>query len=585
MAIELAKVRRAVPFKVDRDRVDDSPGGGIGFTMLQWLVGNNNDVPPHWSRARDAFLRKLVYDNDALKTAVLTFTNKVVTIPFSIEAHDRSIARHVRSAANLESSLRRYSGSMSSSPIKGFEEAFKMFVKDYVTQDNGAFMQVLGEGPSDGPIVGAPTGVVHLDSALCTRTKDIQFPVKYLNAGMGSDNKEYKLHYTRVIEMANLPSSEYTLNGVGLCAVSCCIDAARELWDMYKYSQEMFGSRPPNQILYAKKGATKKNLDDMLLAWQMKMDQEQRHRFGGTLVVAPRMANQELELAIIKLSQMPENYIRKDATTINKSEIAAAFGLDLRDLAYTLGAPSRTGDAEVQDRKGRGKGVGEFIETFTKRMNEVYLNSDTHFINFDYLDDEQDEQQSVIRNARAQARERDLRSGITTIRVERELMLKSGEISRAEFEQMELQDGRLPEGLDVLLLFQSQDSEYKEWLDVGAADPTNVSKNEPTKILNDIHDQYIAVSQYIHEETNPLRRQKALQALAALDKLRTMYEEEGQKQDEQAALEEQNAAVAAGAQAKIAAKPAGSQAATARPATAAKPTALPVTKPVTPVPA
>lgn len=536
MPEEIVRVRRSVPFKVDRTIESSSPG--IGFTMLNWLVSGEGEVPPHWSIGRDKWLRQFVYNNGPLKTAVNTFVNKVATIPFSIRANDRSIVRHVRSASALESSLRRNSGSMSSSALKGFKQAFKMFTKDYLTQDNGAFMLVLGGGRSDGPIVGAPSGLLHLDSALCVRTKDLEYPVKYHNLGYGGDGKEYKIHYTRIIEMVNLPSSEVDLNGVGLCAVSCCIEAAQELWDIYRYSQEMFGSRPPNQILFAKKGATKKNLDDMIEAWHLKMQNEQRHRFGGTMVAAPRMGNQELDLGIINLSKMPENYNRRDITTINKSEIAAAFGLDLRDLAYTLGAPSRTGDAEVQDRKGRGKGVGEFVETFSERFNEVFLNAEIHTCAFDYLDDEQDEQQATIRDLRSQARERDLRSGVTTIRIERELMLGSGEITREEFEQMELMDGRLPEGLDVLLLFQSQDADFASWLDIGVDDPTNIAANDAQVMADAIHAKYIEVSEYVHGETNPLRRRKALQALAALDKLRSMYQvPEGQMLDEQTTLE------------------------------------------------
>lgn len=536
MAEEIVKVRRSVPFKVDR--TIENGGPGIGFAMFQWVVSGANEVPPYWSMGRDKWLRQFVYDNGPLKTAVNTFVNKVATIPLSVQAKDRSMMRHVRSAQMLEQSLRRNSGSMSSSPLKGFKQAFKMFTKDYLTQDNGAFMLVLGQGRADGPIVGPPSGLLHLDSACCVRTKDAEFPVKYHNIGLGGDSKDYKIHYTRLIEMVNLPSSEVVLNGVGLCAVSCCIEAAQELWDIYRYSQEMFGSRPPNQILYAKKGATTKNLNDMIEAWQIKLNNEQRHRFGGTMVAAPRMGNQELDLEILKLSVMPENYNRRDITTINKSEIAAAFGLDLRDLAYVLGAPSRTGDAEVQDRKGRGKGVGEFIETFVERFEEVYLNKEIHAVAFDYLDDEQDEQQATIRNFRSQARERDLRSGVTTIRAEREIMLNLGEISREVFEQMELLDGRLPEGLDVLLLFQSQDGDFSIWLDLGVSDPTNIAANDPQMMADAIHAKFVEVSEYVHGETNLTRRRKAFQALAALDKLRSMYQlPEGQMIDEQATLE------------------------------------------------
>lgn len=524
MANEIQEAVLAVPFPVDRGIAKaDEPG--LGFAILQWMPGTSVDAPPYWSRARDKWLRALVDANDPIKAITNTWINKIVTVPWSVQAHDRSIDRHVKSARTIEASFRRNSGSMSSSPIKGFKEAMKMFWQDYLTQDNGAFAVIMGDGPPDGPIVGAPFGLLHLDSALCTRTKDPEFPVKYLNAGNGGDSTEYKIHYTRVIEMANMPSAQVNLNGVGRCAVSCCINPAQELLDIYKYSSEMFGSRPPRQILYAEEGATVSTIEQAILHWHMKLDNEQRSHFGGTLIAAPGKTGQKLVLKVLNLSQWPTDFDRKDITTINMSALAAAFGMDLRDVAYTLGAPSRTGDAEVQDRKGRGKGVGEALDTFTERFNEVCVNNDQFYIRFDYLDDEQDEQAANIRKAKSEARQRDMVGGLTTVRVERELMWESGEISQEKFDDMELADGRLPDGLDVLLLFQSADTDYKEWLDIGSGDPTNVNKNDPAKMIETIHAQQIIVSEYIHLQTKPERRRKARQALAALEKLRLMYEE------------------------------------------------------------
>lgn len=542
---EIREVARSIPFVIDDNLVDTE--GGVGYMILRWNMGSEDMIPPYWSQARDRWLRRFVYDNGPIKTAVNNFVNKLVTVPWSIQARDRTISRHVVAAETLEKTLRRTSGSMSSGPLRGFKSAMKMFVKDYCTQDNGAFMLVLGDGPADGPIVGAPNGLMHLDSALCIRTRDDVFPVKYLNAGRGGDNKEYKIHYTRIIEMVNLPSSETDLNGIGLCPVSCCLEAAQELFDIYQYNREMFGSKPPRQILYAKKGATTKTMGDAIAAWEFKLNNANRSHFGGTLLMAPRGIGQEMELDKVDLAQMPQDFNRRDVTTIDKSEIAAAFGMDLRDLSYTLGAPSRTGDAEVQDRKGRGKGIGEFIETFIERMEENYLNGDLFMMRFDNMDDEQDEQEALIRDKRSTGRERDLRSGVVTVRVVRENMWSDGEITYEQFCEMELQDGRLPEGLDVLLLFQSEDRDFRKWLDIGVSDPTNVGKNDPQEMADIIHEKFIELSRLIHEETQSQRRRKARQALAALEKLQTMYQvPEGQALTDAATTEAMGAGSATG---------------------------------------
>jgi len=274
-------------------------------------------------------------------------------------------------------------------------------------------------------------------------------------------------------------------------------------------------------------------------AWQNKLNNRNQTHFGGTLLVAPKVATQELRLKVLDLSTAPDGFDRQDATSIDKSEIAAAFGMDLRDLAYSFGVAGQTrADAEVQDRKGRGKGVGEFLETFTERFNQVYLNGDLWEINFDYLDDEQDEQQALIRSTRSMARDRDLTSGVTTIRVERELMWERGEVSQEQFEDMELLDGRLPNGLDVMLLFQSQDRQFGDWLALSASDPTNIAENDSATMIEEIHDRILEVSEFINSATSSSLSRKARQALAALEKLQAMYQvAESMMLDEQAALE------------------------------------------------
>lgn len=516
MSDEISKITRAVPFDLNGD---DSYAGFSG-TMLRWVAQGVNMVPPWWSPQRDLWLRRFVADNGPLKVAVTTFINKLVTIPWTVQAKDRSNLRHVARAAEIEDEFRRNSGSMSTAPLRGFKEFLKLFANDYLVSDNGAFALVMGEAPADRPIVGKPLGLLHLDSTRCVRTRDPEYPVRYLD----KDGAWHKLHYTRVLSMSNLPSTDQEMCGVGLCAVSCCIEAAQELWDIYRYNAERMGSRPPRQILYIKTGGTIKNLEDAIKHWQIKVDNEGRTHFGGTLLLAPSRANQDLSLDLIDLNRVPENFSRRDTTTIDMIMIAAAFGLDLRDLSFSMSQTGQTkSDAEVQDRKGRGKGVGEFIETFVERFEQACLNTENFYFDFDNIDDEQDEQQARVRDLRSQGRERDLRSGVTTVRAEREMMWQRGEISQELFEDMELLDGRLPNGLDVMLLFQSGDADINRWLDLETPDPTDIEAHDALQMSKRIHERIIDLSQEINETSNSRRNRKARQALAALEKLRSMY--------------------------------------------------------------
>lgn len=534
MADEIARISSAVPFPLDQDELAQ---GSFDSRMMRWISQSAAITPPWWSPQRDLWLRHFVADNTALKVAINTFTNKLVTIPWAVQARDRSNLRHVARAEEIENAFRRNSGSMTTAPLRGFKEFLKMFVFDYLASDNGAFALVMGDGPADGPIRGQPLGILHMDSRRCTRTHNPEYPVRYLD-GKGT---WHKLHYTRVVYMSNLPSPDEDMLGVGLCAVSCCLEPSQEIWDIYRYNAERMGSRPPRQILYIKTGGTIRHLEEAVQHWQIKIDNQGQTHFGGTLLLAPARANQALDLDMIDLNRAPENFSRKDTTTIDITLIAAAFGLDLRDLSWSLGSTGQTkADAEVQDRKGRGKGVGEFLETFTERFEQACLNTENWLLSFDNMDDEQDEQQALVRDLRSQGRERDLRSGVTTVRAEREMMWQRNEITQEMFEDMELLDGRLPNGLDVMLLFQSQDSDMRRWLDVGVADPTHIAQHDPTVMSETIHQRVIEVSQEINDTINSKRNRKARQALAALEKLRSLYQmPEGEALDESAMPEEE----------------------------------------------
>lgn len=522
MADMVQELLQDYPFKVQGGTLESVENAGMAFSSILAMGAAGHLAPPYWSKARDKWLIEYARKIDVLKITVKTFISKANTIPVRINPIDRSIKRHQTMADDMYDALMRNSGL-----FKGFRHTFQQFLWDYLNQDNGAFMLILGGGPADGPIIGAASGLVHLESYSCNRTSNPEYPVVYYHP----DGKRYRIHYTRLIEMVSLPSTEYELRGVGLCPTSLCIDSAQEILDMYVYSQEKHGSRPARQILYASEGATVDQLSSAVQHGEMKLNQEGLTRFAKTLLLAPKLPGGKLKLEVIDLASSPDGFDRQQVTLLDMAVIAASFGLDLRDLAHSFGISGQTrSDAEVQDRKGRGKGVGEFIETFRDQLQQRFLPKggvnaeDILEITFDNADDNQDEQQAKIQNMRSTSRGRDVATGIMTVRTSRQQMLRAGEISDSDFDEMELEDGRLPDGNDILSLFYSTDPYYSKWLKVrGLEDPIDIDNNDPYQAVDAIKPALVKAWANFEDETNPDKRKKARNAINALETLQEAY--------------------------------------------------------------
>lgn len=495
----------------------DPNSGGAGFALLT-LVGGKKKIADHWTPKRDKDLFNFFLQSDYLKVAVQTFISKAIAVPL------RFVPDNLSDEELLDISDELYTRLITNSELlRGFTTALKKFILDYLTQDNGAFMYIYADGLKTQPIVGMPYGVEHLPSSRCVRTGNPEYPVRYTH----TDGKSYIIHFTRLIEMVNMPSPDPKLKGVGLCPISLCLDASRELLDMVIYSQEKFGSRPQRRILYAKTGATIDQLTTALNDMNIKLDSEGLTMFAKTGVFAPKLPGGKLELETVDLVSAPEGFDRDKLVLMDLAVIATSFGLDLRDLAHSFGIEGQTkSDASALHQKGLGKGVSEFLNNLAVELSNKFA-PEKIFARFDYIDDQQDQAQAEIRSSRTQSRTRDIMAGVATIRSTRIQMLADSEITEDQFNELELEDGRLPDGTDLNRLIHTSDVYQKRFLNFTVDFPEDVMLNDPTGVIDEINENLVLA----YEELESLRRsptklRKLRQVLALLTRLKKAYVEE-----------------------------------------------------------
>lgn len=494
---------------------------GVGIGLMYWMAQAGQIIAPWWSKTRDKQLRRFWKDADHISSAFWMIGTKMVSVPFTVIPRDMTIKSHVKQADYYNSLLQEeieFGG--------GWSEFWMPFFLDLWTQDNGAFGEVLGGGKPDGPIEGPVIGLRHLDSYRCSRTSSPQFPVIY----QATDSKKYKLHHTRVIHISQMKSPAEEMYGVGHSWLTRAINKAQELVDISIYKQEKLGSRPPRQLLIGK-GISTKELGGALRLANESMDNEGLTRFSKTAIIGSK--NPEIAVDRIDLATVPDGFDEQTSTELGMFLIALAGGFPPRWIWPASSTGATIADAIFSHISGTGGGASWHLQAMTRLLAGSPRGAahsrgkvlPPHLkIVFDYQDDEQDRAQSEIRKSRADYREKNLNTGSTTVRVNREQMLSDGEITEPQFKEMELADGRLPDGQDVLTLFVSDDPAYQEMLDLEVEEPLLTIANDPEEMLVSIELAAIEVMYIASNSTNKILTTKAENALAALGKLKAAYE-------------------------------------------------------------
>src|SRR3990167_3206039 len=500
---EVLKTAREASIQ-SRARGDSS--SGLSLLMLLGPVAGGI-VSPWWSRKRDSELRRFWRQIDHLSGAVYTMESRLKTIPFHIEPRDMNVRSHVKQAEQIAETLLE-----DSEFGEGWDSFYSKFTEDLTTQDNGAFAEVIGEGEPDGPILGRPFGVAQLDSAACWRTSDPEFPVVYHDPVGGV----FKLHYTRVLYTSQMPSGSAQMHSIGFCAISRCINVAQNLLDMMVYKQEKAGSRPHRKMIITKGGLDPEDIRTAFLAADDTMNNQNLRRYSKTVAVGsaniPEAGIQEVDL-----SSMPEGFDEEESTTLGMAAIALAFGMDPRELWPAMTTGVTRAEALISHIKQRGKGPGEILQATERLFNSKYLPPHLKLV-FDFQDDEQDRQVAEIRKTRSEYQVALSDAGLLDERTIREDMLQDGDITRVQFERMELGDGRLEDGSDALSLFGSE--EFADLLDLGIENVLDFEANNAGEVLSAIRGRKLEIMGMVGsgEVSDTGDR-----ALAALDRLEAIY--------------------------------------------------------------
>lgn len=516
--LDLKSVQESQRYSVQsRTREEPSPQYGSG--LLYWLARSGEYVAPWWSPQRDLDLESFWKKSDHLSSAIFTLQARLTSIPMWVEPRDITLKKYIRQADDFTRKLIE-----DSSFGAGWVTTFNQFAQSLWVTDNGAFLEIIGPGRKDGPLTGHPTTIAILDPHRCSRTNNPEWPVLYQD----TDQRYYKLHRTRTAFTSQMPSTIIEMNGVGFCSISRCVASAQNLVDIAHYKQEKLGSRPMRAIMWAP-GINVATIQNALQLSALQMDSQNLSRFSKIPVIGDIPTDAALNL--LDLASLPDGFDEETSTQLGMFTIAMAFGVPIRWLwpAAVIGATKA--DAMYQHIAG----LGSFAQILTTmkyllggsdrgehHMEGKFLPPHLKLV-FDFQDDEQDQRRATIQSVRAETRMTNLDTTVTNLRVEREKALTDGDLTRSQFVQLELSDGRLEDGTDAIALFLTEEPQLREFLDLGIENPTNVNLYDPEMVISLIDEKIPEAQAYALETGNS--KDVARLALAALNRLRVLYAE------------------------------------------------------------
>lgn len=489
-----------------------SENGGLFALVPRMGVHTGLYIPAWWSPHRDFELRKFWKRSDHLAGAVYTMEARMCAITKKVVPLDPSNRIHLMQAEIMNEVL-----DQSPEYGEGWTIFYSKFVEELLTQDNGVFVEIIGEGPSDGPIYGAPLSVAVLDSSRCQRTGNSKYPVIYYD----ESGNPHKMHRSRIMFSSQMSSPDASMLGVGFCACSRVINVAQTLVDILVFKQERLGSRPHQTLLLTKGGLDPTDVANAFIAAESMADSQGLTRYSK-VVMTGSSTIMDADIKEVSLSSLPEGFDEYNSVTLGIAAIALGFGIDARELFPALQGGATRADAMLAHLKQRGKSPGQILDLTEKLFNQKFLPPHLK-LTFDFQDDAQDRQSAEIGKIQQERWNYAITNGTMNVRVIREKMLATGDISRSQFEKLELEDGRLPDGNEVLSLFYSKEHELKKYLNMGVDNPCDVLNNDPIKMQNKITANKKTASEVLINAKSDLERWWPTIALYALDALDELY--------------------------------------------------------------
>lgn len=299
----------------------------------------------------------------------------------------------------------------------GFEDFVSKFAWAFLVQDNGVFVELIGDAPplkdANGnilvdtltqkpipdvsqPLKGAVLGIATLESQRCWRTGNPLYPVVYTDL----NGKMHRMHASRVWYTADMPTLREDRFGVGFCAMSRAVSVAQRLFNWAEMSKEMMDDFPASGILKVV-GMRRETFDQQIRAYEAGRKGKEQDVYRGLIALFfQAMGPNTGDIELIPFRTLWESFNQKENYDVLIDLTAMAFDMDRQELAplssSSLGSGAQSGTLR---KTSRGKGLHTIMSLVERLINQTTPPAIT--FTFDFHDQDQDLQDWEIKQMKA----------------------------------------------------------------------------------------------------------------------------------------------------------------------------------------
>lgn len=356
-----------------------------------WYLYSVGQRITNWGTAyktRDKQLRDFWPTEPFLAGAVYGASVRNANYEWEIEGENDKLVQYYTDMLN---------GSISNTNF-GWLEFIKTLTQEWLTQDNGMFIEIIRDPVKDVGSKfrgwGAPViGLAHLDSGRCTRTGNPETPVIYEDR----KGKKHAMKDYNIIPLAEFQSPIQEMNGVGFSAISRILKFAEIINSIQIYTDEKVSGRHVKQIHFVG-GVSKMEIEDIRKRDEEHADNQGLVRYMEPMIYASLDPEKPVTTASIDLASIPDNF---DFDTLMRwyiANIALNMGSDYQDLApLPSGNIGSSSQSEILHRKSRGKGPANFMETFQNLMIDYGIMPRDYIFRFKVKDLSEEAEQAQLR--------------------------------------------------------------------------------------------------------------------------------------------------------------------------------------------